>query len=199
MARVNPGLCAMALIAGLASAQAQPPSSLACAGPFARDTSHAKVVAAFGEANVAFMTVDGPELSETEATVIFADDPARRIEIAWKDTARTRPDVIRVEGSAWIAPFGVRIGTTLDRMAKLNGAPFRINGFGWDNEGLAEFRSGGLARIPGGCMLTVRFQAAQNPLGPRFERIAGNRKVASNDPLVREAAPTVIEIFLSYG
>ena len=145
------------------------------------------------------MTVDGPESSETEATVIFGDDPARRIDIAWKDAARTRPDVIRVEApSAWIAPSGVRIGTTLDRMVKLNGAPFRINGFGWDNEGLAEFRSGGLARIPGGCMLTVRFQAAQNPLGPRFKRISGNRKIASNDPLMREAAPTVIEIFLSY-
>ena len=179
MVRVNPGLCSMALIAGLASAQAQPPSSLACAGPFARNTSHAKVVAAFGEANVAFMTVDGPESSETEATVIFGDDPARRIDIAWKDAARTRPDVIRIEApSAWIAPSGVRIGTTLDRMVKLNGAPLRINGFGWDNEGLAEFRSGGLARIPGGCMLTVRFQAAQNPLGPRFKRISGNRKIA---------------------
>ena len=47
-------------------------------------------------------------------------------------------------------------------------------------------------------MLTVRFQAAQNPLGPRFKRISGNRKIASNDPLMREAAPTVIEIFLSY-
>lgn len=199
MGSAKPGLYALVLIAGLAPAQAQPSSAIACTGPFARDSSHAKVVAAFGEANVAFMKVDGPESSEVDATVIFADDPARRIEITWKDAARTRLDVITFgTPAAWVAPSGVRVGMTLAEIVKLNGAPFRINGFGWDNEGLAELRGGKFARLPGGCMLTVRFQAAQNPLGPRFERITGNRRVASDHPLMREAAPKVVEIFLDY-
>ena len=183
----------------LADAPAEPIAPLACAGLFAKTTSHARLVAAFGEANVTFSKVDGPENLELDATVIFPDDPARRVEITWHDSQRTRPHVIKIENpSTWVAPLGVRIGATLEDIEKRNGAAFRVSGFGWDNAGLTAFRGGRLAKIPGGCALGLRFEPAQNPPGEGFQRITGDREIASNDRLMREAAPKVVEIFLSY-
>jgi hypothetical protein len=183
----------------LASAPAEPIAPLACAGPFAKTTSHARIVAAFGETNVTFSKVDGPENLELDATVIFPDDPVRRVEITWHDSKRTRPHVIKIDNpSTWVAPLGVRIGATLEDIEKRNGAAFQISGFGWDNEGLTAFRGGRLAKIPGGCALGLRFEPAQNPLDESLRRINEDREFPSNDLLMREANPKVVEIFLSY-
>lgn len=183
----------------LASAPAEPIAPLACAGPFAKTTSHARIVAAFGESNVTFSKVDGPENLELDATVIYPEDSAKRVEITWYDSQRTRPHVIKIDDpSIWVAPLGVRIGATLEDIEKRNGASFKISGFGWDNEGLAAFRGGRLAKIPGGCALSLRFQAGQNPLDERFGRITGEGEIASTDRLMREASPKVAEIYLTY-
>jgi hypothetical protein len=175
------------------------PTPIACAGPFARDSSHDRLVAAFGTQNVAFGKVDGPESSEHEATILFGSDPERRLEVTWREKTRARPDVVSFSGKGWLAPQGIRMGTSLDAMIRLNGRPFRISGFGWDNAGLTAFPRGRLATLPGGCRITVRFApGVPEPLGRRFAPIMGNREVRSDHSLMRAARPTVVEVFLSY-
>ncbi len=189
-------LCLLAAVPALAAE----PTPLACTGPFARDSSHDRLVAAFGAANVAFGKVDGPESSEHEATILFGSDPERRLEVTWRGATRSRPDVISFEGSGWVAPHGIRIGASLDAVVRRNGQPFRISGFGWDNAGLTAFQRGRLAAVPGGCRIAVRFApGVPEPLGRRFAPIMGNREVRSDHPLMRAARPTVTEIFLSYS
>jgi hypothetical protein len=51
--------------------QQQKRDTIACDGPFAKDTSHAKLVAAFGAKNVTFKEVDGAEGSKDKATVLI--------------------------------------------------------------------------------------------------------------------------------
>lgn len=58
---------------------APPASVLACAGPLAKDTSHARLIGEFGERNVVFKDV--AEGINKQATVIFDDDPTRRVVI----------------------------------------------------------------------------------------------------------------------
>jgi hypothetical protein len=49
------GAAAAMLALAAASAAAAAPDTLACEGVFARDTTHAKLVEAFGRSNVAFL------------------------------------------------------------------------------------------------------------------------------------------------
>ena len=55
-----------------------PAPQLNCAGPFAKDTSHAKLVSEFGDKNVAFKDVETPGNIIVKATVIFDNDPTKR-------------------------------------------------------------------------------------------------------------------------
>ena len=110
---------------------------LGCEGAFARDTTHAKLVAAFGAKNVAFKEVDAAEGSKGRATVLFDDDPTKRIVVFWHDEKRTRPSMIKVSApSLWVGPGGIGNGMKLTDVEKLNGKPFKLAGFDWDGGGL---------------------------------------------------------------
>lgn len=209
MQRLPLALClplALVTIAGaapVARAQDAPQAdTLACAGPFARDATHAKLVAAFGAKNVAFEDVEDPEGSKTKATVLFGNEPNRRVEIHWHDTrARARPSAIVVATpSQWVGPEGVGIGKTVTDIEKLNGGRFQINGFGWDGGGYVSGLDDKLASPPGGCRLMLRFEPTlANPLPERYAPIIGDKKVASSDRLMRRAKPMISEWGVSYA
>ena len=59
-----------------------PPGTATCDGPFAKDTSHDKLVATFGASNVAFEeTRTGLEEEAQLATILYPRDPGRRLKI----------------------------------------------------------------------------------------------------------------------
>jgi hypothetical protein len=58
---------------------------VACAGPFAKDSSHARLISEFGERHVAFRDVEGAEGIKQKASVIFDDDPTKRVVVYWDD------------------------------------------------------------------------------------------------------------------
>ena len=119
--------------------------ALGCEGAFARDTTHAKLVAAFGAKNVAFKEVDAAEGSKGRATVLFDDDPTKRIVVFWHDEKRTRPSMIKVSApSLWVGPGGIGNGMKLTDVEKLNGKPFKLAGFDWDGGGLVRELDGKL-------------------------------------------------------
>ncbi len=105
-----------------------------CTGPFAKDSSHARLVEAFGAANVVFEDIGGPEGESRLGTDVFAGDPQRRFTIVWKDEgARRNPDTVEFRiGSGWRTRDGVRIGLELAEVERLNGKPFSMWGFEWD-------------------------------------------------------------------
>jgi len=63
-----------------AIAPAAPPADgknvLQCEGAFARDSSHAKLVQAFGKGSVAFLDVEGAEGEKLKASVVYPAQPA---------------------------------------------------------------------------------------------------------------------------
>jgi hypothetical protein len=61
------------LVLAAASAAAAAPDTLACEGVFARDTTHAKLVEAFGRSNVAFLEIDGDRGARVKASVVYPD------------------------------------------------------------------------------------------------------------------------------
>jgi hypothetical protein len=195
------GLTLVAILLRLAlPAAAAEPAEIKCAPPFAADASQASLVKAFGRKNVVRKTIDGPEGTTLDATLIYPNDPARRLIVLWQDeAARTRPSAIIVrDNSKWMAPGGIGLGATLDEVSQINGEPFNISGFDWDYGGSAGFENGALADLDGGCVLGLTFALGPAPLGPGFDAIIGDRQISSDDPLMVKAAPSVVEMSIGY-
>jgi len=190
------------LAAAVSPARAQSPGPvLSCAGPLAADATHATVLAAFGAKNVVWREVDGAEGEKIGATVLFPDDPKRRIELIWADEEKraglssARPG----RDNRAAAPNGVRPGMTVVEVETLNGRPFRLSGFGWDYGGaVTDWKGGALAKpAPGGCVVSVRFGLPE-AADAVAARVAGDREFASNDAKIRAAKPFVESIALGW-
>lgn len=78
----------------------------------------------YGDANV---RVSGDRLS----AVLFPGRPDE-VRVEFKSPGRSVSRVlISGRGGAWSTPDGLRVGTTLDELRKLNGGPFDITGLNW--------------------------------------------------------------------
>ena len=177
---------------------------LDCAGLFGHDASHAALVKAFGEENVIYKSIDRPQGSTGKATILFGNDPTRKLIVEWRDeAARSRPIYIGVNNpSRWIGPLGIRIGTGIEEAEKLNGKIFRLNGFGWDLGGNAQFgkNDGKFGDLPGGCQFGFTFEPTAEglPLGGKYRQLNGNHDLFSDMKLLREIKPVIVEMLLIY-
>lgn len=189
---------------GPAQARAKPSAAAAqnirCDGPFAKDTSHAKLAQAFGAKNVVFQPVDGPEGSKLNATVLFPNEPKRRLEVLWHDEgARQRPSSIVVGGdSAWRAR-GFRIGDPLTMVEKVNGKPFSLASFGGEYGGVArDWQGGALDKLSGDCRLGMRFVLDPKAAPTARSKVEGDGDLTSNSADVRGANPLITELIIGY-
>ena len=159
-------------------------------------TTERELIARFGAANVRRDDLAIGEGETEPATVLFPADSLRLLEIFWVDTvARDRPARIVARGAAWVAHPGLRIGSPLADVERLNGRPFTMTGFGWDYGGTAVRWDGGrLDSLPRGVeRLLVRFDARDDAPVTDAERarVAGDREIASSNPIMQRIDPTV--------
>src|SRR5437762_9055567 len=183
------------------AAAAAPALTIACSGPFAKDSSHLKLAIKYDSRNLTFGEVDGPEGSKIPGTILFPNDPKRRLEVIWaKEGARSETSVIAINGkSQWSAPKGMKLGLPLAALEKANGRPFKLSGFDAEGgAGVAGWEGGALGAIPGGCKMGMRFAA--DPKVPKEARaaVAGDKEILSSDASVRALKPTVVEILVGY-
>jgi len=183
---------------------ATPPRAITCTGAFAKDSSHAKLATAFGNANVTWGEVDGPEATKLNATVLFPRDPKRRLEVLWtQEESRSDTQVIAVNGqSTWTAPKGVKLGLTVAALEKLNGKPFMMKGFKGDSGGLVtSWENGALDKLPGGCRMGVRFAPdakAPAPAQGETDVLTSDKDYLSNAPALKAISPKISEILIGY-
>lgn len=201
-------LPALLLVIPAANAQQQPapasaaaPLTLACSGPFAKDSSHAKLQQAFGAPNVAFQKVDGAEGETFEASVLYRADPMRRLEVAWTDDKKRSglSSATAKPPSTWTGPAGIRLGMTLDDVAKLNGQPFKLNGFEWDYGGYVVDLKGKLASLPGGCGLMLRFSPGMELDAKKHAGLIGEKKLSSSDAKLLAVKPVLVSWSIGYA
>ena len=147
----------------------------------------------YGDANVSVQTLPGPEGSESyQATVLFADDPTKRIEIVWDD-ATDHPSSVTIHGdlSQWRRTDGVTLGSDLAAVETANGGPFMLSGFDWDYGGqVSDWRGGALSREA--CHIGMGFDHTAEPYP------AGEAQFASNTAGMRTAHAKVAQIILTY-
>lgn len=174
---------------------------LTCTGPFAKDTSHAKLTTEFGAKNVLFKDVEMPGNYMKKASVIFDNDPTKRAVFFWGDEkTRTKLSSILIEApSTWVGPGGLRNGLPLKELEKLNGGSFSVVAFGGVNSGNVSGLKGPFANIAGGCTVTARFEPGiANPLPPRYASITGEQTLTSTNILLRMVRAQISEWRVNY-
>ncbi|MFG1374009.1 hypothetical protein V5F32_17665 [Xanthobacter oligotrophicus] len=176
------------------------PRQFQCAGPFAPNTTAINIAADFGQANVVTGNVISPDGSTSPGLVVLPNDPALSLEIAWKDAIDmvSPRRVAFTESTAW-SVNGIAIGSTLADLEKANGKPFRVQGFGGNGGGVvADWRGGRLGNLGGGCTLGVQLALSATASDQAQARLSGQRAIASSDPALRSAAPTVGVFWVTY-
>jgi len=189
-----------------ASAAAKPPRTaapraIACNGVFGRESNHAKLAAAFQAKNIADTEVESGSGQKVTASVLFAQDPKRRLEVWWSDpTGRSDIHLIVVNGeSAWAAPGGLRLGLTLAELEKLNHRPFKVTGFDKTKvASLSDWNGGELAFLAGGCKIGISLRAGPNANALALSVLSSSGVFTSADAVMRAANPTVSEILVAY-
>jgi hypothetical protein len=193
-AAIEPGAVAKA-------SRSAKPNMVACSGVFARDSSHAKLASAFQSRNVAFTQVDASSGAKVMASVLYAKDPKRRLEVWWsKPASRSDTHLIVINGqSDWIAPGELHLGLTLAELEKLNGKPFKLTGFDKDRvTTLSDWNGGQLATPAGGCKVGISLRADSKTPGSTLSGLPADRSFTSSDEALRAANPTVSEILVAY-
>jgi len=179
---------------------AAPAHTVACAGAFAKNSSHLKLAQAYGPLNLTFAEVDGPQNSKLMASVLYPKDPKRHLEVLWNnEAARSDTSLVVINGqSTWTGPKGLRLGLPIAALEKLNGKPFQLAGFDQDNAGAAlDWQGGALEKVPGGCKVSVRM--TPDPKATEDARTAAAGKVLmSSDAVVRAVQPKIAEILIGY-
>jgi hypothetical protein len=192
---------ALALMAGPLWAQQRAPTTVvACSGAFAKNSSHLKLAMFFDSKNIAFTDVDASGI-KVPATVLFPNDPKRRLEVWWSDiTERKDIHLIVIGGqSTWTAPGGLRLGQTLEQVEKLNHKPFKLKGFDKDRIATGSNWDGGaLATVAGGCRPGVSLRADAKASAEAIGALSADEEYSSSDPAIRAAKPTVSEILIGY-
>ncbi len=199
----------VSLIAGLLALSSSPASAesaatrvIKCEGSFGRNASHASLVKAFGNNNVVYREIEGVQDKKTKASILYPADPKARLEFIWQDVrARRRPALIRAKDqSAWAAANGIRIGTALADVEKMNGKPFKLSGFDWDYGGrVTDWRGGALAKPqPGGCTLGIEFVHPEDAPEESLTKVSGDREILSDHADMRAVEPYVAVMTFSY-
>jgi len=181
--------------------QAPAPGTVTCADAFGRESSHSKIVSTFGAAHVASQEIEGAEGITMLGTVIYPNDPRRRLEVLWidKDMQR-RPGAIWIsKESQWTGWRGVRIGMTLEDVEALNGKPFKLRNFDGDYGGtVTDWNGGAMEHIPGGCRVSLRFEPAKDTSPETYDALEAPQVLSSNRKM-RATHSTVRQIFTTYA
>ena len=180
---------------------AAPAHAVVCGGLFAKDSTHLKLAIKYDSRNITHGQVDGPDGTKIPGSILFPNDPRRRLEVLWiNDAGRSGVSVIAINGkSQWTAPKGMKLGLPIAALEKANGKPFKISGFGADGiAGVAGWEDGALSKLPGGCKMGMRLHADPKAPDEARKAVPGDKEFLSSDANVRALKPTVMEILIGY-
>ncbi|MEP9379815.1 hypothetical protein ABLE91_24095 [Aquabacter sp. CN5-332] len=177
-----------------------PPRVFECKGPWAPNTTDINIMADFGQQAISHTEVMQPDGSMAPGSVLLANEPKLRVDIAWADaigySVPTR--VAFTEETRW-SVAGVTIGTSIADVEKANGRPFRMVGFGGNNGGVVmDWRGGQLANLAGPCRLGVQFSISALASNAAQARASGPKVFSSSDPAIRALSPTVGLFWVNY-
>lgn len=159
-------------------------------GAIVKATPPGDLAKIYGAGRVAEIKV-GAEGEEYPGAAILAGTQDE-LQVAFTADAK-RIRFVRVVGRNWKTAEGVRIGTTLGELERINGGPFTFNGFGWDLGGIVHGAK--FARSA----LRVAVGAAKKPPPGEAGAVEGDRRISSRHPALRKMDVRVylLEVYFS--
>jgi len=174
--------------------------TVACSGPFSKDSSNLKLAMVFDSRNVTFED-EKVGNGTVGASVLFPKDPKHRLEIWWQNpAARSGTYLILINGqSTWSGPGGLKLGLTLAELEKLNHKPFKLKGFDKDKTAsVSDWDGGALSKIPGDCKSGVSLKPDAKASADAIAALSADKEYLSSDAAMREVKPKVSEILIGY-
>jgi len=143
----------------------------------------------YGRANVKDESICGPECADTiKVTTLFRNTP-KQIIVYWEDSAyhkRVMMAEASIDGSPYHTADGIKVGSKLSDLLKVNGKRIVFNGFGWDYGGIVtSFNDGKLGNSSLNIHLDLVEHTGQNEL-------YGDRELHTDMPLVKQNLDKII-------
>lgn len=176
-------------------------------GAITARTSEADLKKIYGGKNVRAGDIGIGEGETVPGTIVYPNDPRKRIEIAWKDaTAKKSPDFVQFNGdkSLWTIAPGISLGTSLKALEQFNGKGFVLTGFEWDYAGtVIDWNGGKLARKFGKDNKFAILRLSPKTYGNRalqkdLDAVAGDRDFSSKNKSMQKINPAVYQIIVKF-
>lgn len=149
-------------------------------------TSEADIVKIVGKKNVEKVERWYAEGTERIVGSVFFKDTPQSFFIKWKDTVNFKnPEWIEIHGdkSLWEIDNGIRIGTELKELVKLNGKHFTFSGFDWDYGGQTIFEKGNLESD---CYSIQLYYDYEDLFENEWNQIVGDKTVSTKNPILNK-------------
>lgn len=180
-------------------------------GKINANTSKPTLIKLFGKRNVKSANIKRGEGESTPGTILFPNDPEKKLEIIWKNgETKSKPLYVLIRGrhrAIWKTKNGISLGTSLKEIERINGKPFTLAGFGWDGQGTIFDFNGGKLCAAGYCQefdehgnyktrkiyISVQPKVDFNDKGftRLYRQVEGDRSFSSGHPAMQQLNPTV--------
>jgi hypothetical protein len=162
-------------------------------GAITARTSESDLARIFGGEHVERRPLPAPDGGWRLGTVVLGKTHDA-LEILWRDSNFTTPERIIIGGgkTRWRSADGITIGTTLQDLAKLNGRPFQLRGFGREGGGMVVSWEGG--RLGGDYRLGETVLVRLGPDQDFGELTDGERRQILGSGTVSSATPSLAKL-----
>lgn len=135
-----------------------------------------------------------------DMTSVWPDEPSKQIRVALADPPDEKPAYIIVSGTdtRYVLPNGLRLGSSLEEVQKLNGGPFALRGMYQDDAGeVLNWNDGKLAQAFEGVTLFLYPQVDVAALSDTEIEALHRPLLMSDSPILRKARVSTGKIQLS--
>ena len=145
-------------------------------------TSETELVKIVGKKNVERVERWYAEGTERVVRSVFFKDTPQSFFIKWRDTVNFKnPEWVEIHGdkSLWELDNGIKIGTELKELVKLNGKHFNFSGFDWDYGGQTIFEKGNLESD---CYSVQLYYDYEDLFENEWNQLVGDKTVSTKNP-----------------
>ena len=145
----------------------------------------------YGAGNVKIGKVPAAEGQEEPGAFLFKDSPDE-LQVFFSEDSK-KIESVRIVGKNWASKDGLRIGTTLAELEKLNGGPFQFSGFGWDYGGNVTAKGAKLKNFG------ITIAPDENAPSKDQQKVMGDKQFSSRNAALKNLGVRVTSIIVGMG
>ena len=163
-------------------------------GAVLRHTPPRDIAKIFGLSAVKYGKVPAAEGAEQPGCFVYRGT-VDELQIGFTANSR-RIEFMVIICKNWATATGLRVGTTLAELERINGGPFTLSGFDWDYGGIVQTKPPGkLSRFLSISTTTVNSQAVSPN---EYNQISGDRQISSRHPVLAKVGVVVRSLSMAW-